>query len=281
MFLDRPGWRAALAARVGWGGERRPALPDGCVVEPDLAYGDDVAQRLDVYRPAAARDAALLFMVHGGGWQRGDKSDPRLIGNKVSHWVARGLVVVSANYRTLPEADPLTQADDVARALAFVQSRAPAWGADPDRLVLMGHSAGAHLVSLVTADPAIGLRHGVRPWRGTVALDSGAFDVERIMTRRHFALYDRAFGADPAYWREASPVCRLREAMVAPMLIVSSTRRPDAFDQARGFAERARSLGGQVRVLALDVSHGEANELVGCPGPYTEEIDAFMRAVGA
>lgn len=273
MLFERPD----VPARAG----RRIALPAGVESRFDLAYGEAPAQRLDVYRPAGAQGAALLFVVHGGGWQRGDKGQPRLIGNKVRHWGGRGLVVVSANYRVLPEADPATQADDVARALAWVQARCGAWGADPARIVLMGHSAGAHLVSLLSTDRALAARCGVQAWLGTVAVDSAAFDVERIMRRPHLGLYDLAFGADPAFWREVSPTRHLESPPVAPMLLVCSTRRPDACEQAREFAARARALGGRIELVELALSHAESNEQVGLPGACTDGIDAFMHSLGS
>lgn len=273
--------RAARAAAAGEGDAGGFALPPGATVERNVPYGNLASQTLDVFRPASASGAPLLLMVHGGGWRRGDKSAEGVVRNKVQHWVGRGWVVVSVNYRVLPEADPLTQADDISRALGYAQKHARGWGADPARFVLMGHSAGAHLVSLLTADPALASRHGGSPWLGTVSLDSAAFDVESIMRGRHYGLYDQAFGRDPVYWRDASPTQRLKGKPVAPMLVVCSTRRADSCPQGSGFAAKAESFGGRVSVLPVDLSHGDANMLVGAAGPLTDQIDAFLRTVGA
>ncbi len=65
---------------------------------------------------------------------------------------------------------------DVARALAAVQARAGEWGGDASRVVLMGHSAGAHLVALLSADPTRAAAEGAGPWRSAVVLDSAAID---------------------------------------------------------------------------------------------------------
>src|SRR5438105_1576224 len=81
-----------------------------------------------------------------------------------------------------------------AGAIAFAQSQAGLWGGDPKRFVLMGHSAGAHLVALVAAGARTATKP--QPWRGAVLLDSAAFDVTTLMTHRHFGLYDHAFGGD-------------------------------------------------------------------------------------
>ncbi len=123
--------------------------------------------------------------------------------------------------------NPLDQADDIARALAFVQAKAPSWGGDPARVLLLGHSAGAHLVSLLAADPRIVTSKGGAPWLGTIVLDSAAYDLVEIMQRKHPRIYDRAFGKDPAFWTDASPYRRLTVAP-APMFLVCSTRRSDA-----------------------------------------------------
>ena len=258
----------------------KAVLPAGATVDTDVAYGEHAAHRLDVYRPAKAEGAPLLFMVHGGGWRNGDKANPRAINNKVARWGGKGYVVVSVNYRLLPEAYPVDQAEDVAKALAFVQRSARSWGADPARVLLVGHSAGAHLVSLLTADPAIIARHGGQPWLGTVALDSAAFDVVEIMKGRHPGLYDTAFKADPAYWKLASPIYRLSGKPVAPMLAVCSSQRSDSCPQARAFAAKAGTLGGRVSVMPVDLKHGEINVQLGLGGAYTDSVEAFMRSVG-
>jgi len=242
---------------------------------PDLAYGPHKDQKIDVYLPADPDNAPVIFMVHGGGWMRGDKTNSRVIDNKVARWVPQGYIFISVNNRLLPDADPLEQAADVGLALAFAQQEAAGWGGDPERFILMGHSAGAHLVSLLAADPAIATVQGAGAWLGTVALDSAAFDVTRIMAARHFRLYDRAFGDDPAFWRQASPLYRLTKAP-APMLLVCSTRRVLPCDQAHAFAEKAKGLGGDVEVLAVDMSHGEINKELGVPGAYTEKVEAFL-----
>ncbi len=255
-------------------------LPPGARLQHDLPFGPDSKHRLDVYLPAAADNAPVIVMVHGGAWMRGSKDLWRVTRNKVTHWVARGFIFVSTNYRMSPQADPLTQADDVVQALAFVQSHLQSWGGDPARLVLMGHSSGAHLVSLISADPSISARHGVKPWAATVALDSAAMNVDQVMRRRHFTFYDRVFRNDPEYWRQASPTLRLTGKPVAPMLLVCSSRRMDSCPQARAFAARATQFGGRAEVLPIDLTHPQINDYLGAPGGYTNQVDAFLNSVG-
>lgn len=146
------------------------SLPAGAKLMRDVRYGTDRRQSMDVYLPQDARNAPVILMVHGGGWRVGDKAMRSVTENKVAHWVRRGFIFVSANYRMLPEADPLAQAEDVARAPAYAQSRAASCGGDPAQFVLMGHSAGAHLVALLSADPGRAFALGAKPWFGTVTL---------------------------------------------------------------------------------------------------------------
>lgn len=259
-------------ARVG-----RVSLPAGARVMRDIAYGSDPAQRMDVYLPARPQAAApVLFVVHGGGWAIGDKSATSVVANKIAKWLPEGFIFVSVNYRLLPNADPLTQADDAAKALAAAQSKASSWGGDPGRFVLMGHSAGGHLVALLASDPTIATRERAMPWLGTVALDSAALNVVEIMKARHYPLYDRAFGSDPAVWQRASPIYRLTAAP-APMLLVCSSQRANACPQAQAFAAKATGLGGRVTVLPIALSHGEINRNLGVAGSYTASVDAFIR----
>lgn len=255
-------------------------LPPGAILDSDVAYGSDPEQCLDVYRPADARAAPVILFVHGGGWRRGDKAMLQMVRNKVAHWVGKGYVFVSTNYRMRQAANPVEQAEDVSRALAFVQGRAGSWGGDPARVILMGHSAGAHLVALITADPGLATRHGAQPWLATIAMDSAAFDMEAIMQRKHYRFYDPVFGSDPGFWREASPMHRLKTEPAAPMLAVCSAQRDDSCPQARAFAAKAESLGGRVAVLPVDLSHLEINDLLGSPGEYTERVNAFLRSLG-
>lgn len=245
-----------------------------------VAYGPDARQSFDVYAPPDAKGAPIIFMVHGGAWMIGDKSNRRTVENKVAHWVPKGFVVISANYRMLPEADPLEQARDVAVAVAAAQREAPKWGADPDKLVLMGHSAGAHLVTLLAASRELRAEAKPAPWLGTVSLDTGTHDVVATMEGPHLRLYDRAFGADPSFWREVSPAAQL-ERGAAPFLLVCSTRRSDSCPQGDAFAAKARDLGVRAEILQKDFSHAEINALLGEDPAYTAAVDEFLASLDA
>jgi len=255
------------------------ALPEGARVERDLAYGTEVGQALDVYLPAGRPTGAVIVLVHGGGWAIGDKANPAVVGAKVAHWLPAGVVVVSINYRLLPRAGVLQQAADVARAIAFVQRRAAGWQADPARVVVLGHSSGAHLAALLAADPALAEAERATAWLATILLDSAALDAVEIMRAPHRPLYDRAFGATEADWRALSPLHRLR-ARPAPLLIVHADRRDDAGGASRRFAAAVAARGGRAEVHDEALSHAEINASLGLANAYTERVDAFLKSVG-
>jgi len=269
-----------VGAFEGRGGKQgQVMLPTGARLEKDLAYGDDPAQKVDVYIPQGATGAPIILMVHGGAWMLGDKGNSGVVANKVANWLPKGYIIASPNYRMSRPPNPLDQADDVGRALAFVQSRAPAWGGDPSRVVLMGHSSGAHLVALLGADPSITARQGAKPWLGIVALDSAALNVVETMEGKHARFYDTVFGADRSRWSKASPFDRLTTAP-RPMLLVCSSRRSDSCPAARALAAKVTSLGGQASVLPVDLNHGAVNAELGHPNEYTASVEAFMRSLG-
>lgn len=270
--------------------EAAHVAPDVLVLR-DQAYGADAHQRMDVYMPSRrTRDVGrdpdrarervslpVILMVHGGAWRFGDKAAASVVDQKVAHWVVqRGVVFASVNYRMLPLADPLAQADDVARALAHVQDHAAEWGAHAGRVVLMGHSSGAHLVGLLSADPAVVKVQGGRTWLGSVLLDTVALDVPTLMAGRHIALYDRVFGDDAVYWRRASPLQRLTAAAVPMLLVCSSIRADQPCTAAHALAERAATLSVRVQVHEEAQGHGLVNARLGLPGAYTDAVDAFL-----
>ncbi|MGH8076585.1 MAG: hypothetical protein ACREPE_04580 [Lysobacter sp.] len=98
------------------------------------------------------------------------------------------------------------------------------------------------------------------------------------MAAPHFPLFDQAFGADPHYWRNASPIRHLA-AGGAPLLAVCSTRRANACPQAEAFVARARAFERRAQVLGEDLSHSEINSTLGERSAYTESVEAFLRSL--
>jgi len=259
---------------------------------PDIknaAYGTHERQRLDVYLPknrlAGNAPAPVILMVHGGGWCVGDKALKSTVENKVKRWTEKGFVFVSTNYPMMTHGrNALAQAYEIAAAAAYVQKHAAEWGGDGAKLILMGHSAGAHLVSLVGAAGDIQASAGMQRILGVVSIDAGATDLEMQMPKVVPFLktrYAEAFGTDPAKWPAASPLHRL-EKTSAPWLGICSTTRPDKpCEQSDAYVKKSLALGIPAQTLALPKGHGKLNSELGKNGSYTDVVEKFMSSLDA
>ena len=251
-------------------------------IRRNIPFGTDPRQQFDVYLPTQQSNPKntmpWIFMVHGGAWRLGDKAHDNVVDNKVKHWVPKGMVLVSSNYRLLPKADPLTQVQDIAKALANVQKTAASYGIDAQQCLIMGHSAGAHLAALLAASPKLLKAAGATPCLGAVLIDSAAMNLPSVMQRRHAAFYDQAFGNQPAYWRTVSPMDQMTNTVI-PLLTICTARHDDACDQAKALTDRAKTLSSKpsdYTWFKLSLSHEQANEQLGLIGPYTNAVDRFI-----
>src|SRR5262245_11159941 len=101
---------------------------------------------LDVYASSSAKSAPVVFWIHGGGWQAGDKSD---VAEKPRFFVEKGFVFVSVNYRLLPRVEMIDIFHDVAKSFRWVHDHIAEYGGDSKRVLVGGHSAGAQLAALI------------------------------------------------------------------------------------------------------------------------------------
>ncbi len=257
----------------------------------NIPYGPGELETLDVFYPTKKKStgdtgpvlAPVIFMVHGGGWCIGNKDMRSVTEEKVNRWTPKGFMFISVNYPMITDGSmAVAQAESVAKALAYVQANAKKWGGDPDRIIMMGHSAGAHLVSLVNADSKLRNRIGAEKVIGTISLDSGAVNVPKQMPLAVNVLkniYKEAFGTSEKEWIAASPYHQL-DKQAGPWLGVCSTMRPDKpCEQAEEYAEKSRSLGIEASVLKQRKGHGSINSKLGTPGRYTKAVEKFMASL--
>lgn len=117
----------------------------------DLAYGPAPWQRLDIYRPPGRGLAKLPVLVffHGGRWSFGSRDMYGFVGDAFAR---RGYVTVVPDYSKYPQVRFPAFVKDGAKALSFISERIADYGGDPGRIVISGHSAGAHIAALLTAD---------------------------------------------------------------------------------------------------------------------------------
>lgn len=282
----RPGgrWRERMAERF----EGKAAAPAPGATT--IAYGRDPLQVLDVW-PAqgATGPAPLIVFVHGGGWKRGSKDNATGQAKPV-HFANAGYAFASINYRLVPQHTVEEQAADVAAAVAALRARAGSLGLDPDRIVLMGHSAGAHLVALVGTDPQYLDAAGVprAAIRGVVPIDGAAYDVAAQMEdagRLMADTYRQAFGTDPQRQRALSPTLHAG-GWDAPRFLLLHVQREDGVAQAKGLGAALTKAGAAVEDGSFPGTglrgHAEINRRLGeADYPATALVDRWLAATFA
>jgi acetyl esterase/lipase len=256
----------------------RDPLPAGMT---EIAYGRDPLQRLDLITPAGNKRPPVVLFIHGGGWSIGDKRGTAA--SKAEHFTANGYAFASVNYRLVPGATVEGQAADIASAIAFLRTNAMGSNYDGDRIVLMGHSAGAHLAALVCTDPRYLAAAGVpmRTVKGVILLDGAGYDIAKQMAQPNnpvAGMYDAAFGRDIARQKTLSPTLHAAAPNVADWLILPVASRTDSTAQSTALASALIAAGARARVTPVpDSSHRRLNHGLGSDGDFaTEEVDKFL-----
>lgn len=263
------------------------------LVARDVPYGSQApakktsGQTIDLYGPVAKCETLrpVVLYIHGGGWRRGDKA---MVGEKPRAFVERGYLLASANYRLHESVSPREQAADVGAAVKWLHDHGREYGGDPETIFLMGHSAGAHLVALVSTDERLLQACGLdlSAVRGVVLLDGAGYDVPKQMAAatlpRSKQLFSAAFGDDPSAQREASPVEHVKPGkQYPPFLIFHVGQRQNSREQSELLATKLREAGGQARTIHdPDKNHMTLNRELGQPQDKpTGTIFEFLESV--
>src|SRR3954467_6140192 len=214
-------------------------------IKPNIPYAAPSHERqgLDVYAPPDAKNLPIVFWIHGGGWQAGDKSDVK---QKPKLFNDAGFVFVSVNYRLLPDVDMGTLTRDVAKAFRWTHDHAAELGGDPSRVIVGGHSAGAQLAALLCTDEKYLKEEGV-PFtvlKGCIPVDGDTYDIPAIietaetrwrvhgMPPQKFG-HRAKFGNDPALHRDFSAVNHVaKDKGIPPFLLLHVADHPDTSAQA-------------------------------------------------
>jgi len=236
---------------------------------------------LDVYAPATGQNHPVIVMVHGGGWQRGDKANTNIAANKFRYFTRAGYVFVSINYRLSPAVKHPAHVQDVAKALAWTAKNISRYGGDPQHIYLMGHSAGAHLAALVATDQrylqAVGENLGLL--KGIILLDGAGYDIPKLMREHNQPdIYVQAFGYDERVWRDASPVTHIASGKSIPPFLIFYTPRTRSQMLTESLRKSLMSAGIPVQTKITNKSHAQINREVGqLEDGVTQSIMEFLK----
>jgi acetyl esterase/lipase len=266
-------------APVVWCGHRPiacraepPAAAKGPVREyQNISYRDREpgewlpgANLLDLYLPPNSGDCPVVVLVHGGAWVAGDKVLDFI--PDVARCLARhGVAVAAPNYRLSAVARYPANARDVARAVAWVHDHIGEYGGRGDRLFLMGHSAGGHLVSLLATDETFlkEVRLSRRDIKGVISV-SGVYQISAVCCKAVAAAhrtkleltatanpYSVIFGRDAEAGRRASPLAHVQRGLPPFLVLYAERDLPTLADMAVQFDAALREHGCQGRLLKV------------------------------
>jgi len=251
---------------------------------------------LDVYIPDGADGSnPVMVMYHGGSWSSGDKAITGVVHPKMEYYTQRGWIFLSVNYRLtntqLPAGHPdqvthPTHVQDVARSIAWIVENISTYGGNPDRIVLVGFSAGAHLVSLVTTDES---RLGVHGYSahdidGVVLLD-GLYDIplRYLWTPLPPQEMLLVWGTDSAEQQDFSPALHVGPRECTPSTLVVHQDHPVTIEQSNNYANTLIANGYDADIYnAVGMTHSQIGGNLGNIGhPLTILVDDFLADLGS
>lgn len=264
------------------GNVRVPAYPGESHVasKPDntIAYGPDDRQVTHFFASDAASSPPLILFIHGGGWTFGNPIST--IHSKADYFTGKGYAFASTGYRLVPDVRVEDQVNDIVAAIATLRKEADSLGFDPDRIVLMGHSAGAHLAAMVATEERVS-SSVIGALSGVVLLDGAAYDVAKQMASddtNYPDLYEQAFSAEPDRQKALSPVTYVGGKDAPAWLILHVARRENASEQARLLSTALVGNGAIAKAVGVrGTSHNHMNQKLGTEGDTsTSHVDAFL-----
>ena len=215
--------------------------PDGGYTKmSSVAYGSQSRQQLDVYQPTVSRNGIVVVFFYGGGWRMGQRAEYRFVAQTLTR---HGATVVVADYRLYPEVVFPEFMHDTAAAVAWTHRHIAQYGGDPTKIYLLGHSAGAHIASLLALDPQYLQLQGLNTTilAGVVGLSSPA-DFATTLEAKYRPVF-----VDQARLELAQPI-RYARADAPPMLLQHGA--DDTLVLPRNsevLAQAVQAVGGQAR----------------------------------
>lgn len=242
-----------------------------------IEFDNRRALSLDLYAPINVHDAPVVVFFYGGSWLGGERGWFRFVGNALA---AHGVITVIPDYRKLPDVDLGGFMRDAARAIGWVRAHVAAYGGDPQRLFVMGHSSGGHIAALLATDPRWLAAQGLTPrdLAGCIGL-AGVYAFLPADAQDEEML--DVFGEAPDQWHQAAPVAFV-DGREPPMLLLSGDDDDEVDpENSRRFAAALQAHGEAVTLhvyprighsaLLLALAHPRAPQ-----APVLRDILAFI-----
>ena len=240
--------------------------------------------KIDIHAPITVKSrgffkpgkkAPILLYVHGGGWIKGSREK---IYNLDTFATKRGYMLVSVQYRPVPRTNIDGQVRDIVRSINWVRNNISRYGGDKRKIVIMGHSAGSHLVALIAAKRLGGTLAGV------ISNDVQAYDMVAYGGMRGSLpyVYATAFGSNPNNWIKWSPVTYVRKGprggLPPHMIMYSGSNYERRKVLANGFGADLRAKGASVTLFdGRRYSHGSIARGIGKSAEVTRAVERFLR----
>lgn len=246
---------------------------------------------LDIYYLNHSKNSKnpIVIYVHGGVWAIGDKSNK--IDDKVNLFLNLNYTFVSINYRLSPSSKDLNENrvkfpihnQDVAKSIKYIYDNAEKYNSDNSKIILIGHSAGAHLVSLTATNEEFLLNENLslEMISGVIALDTEGFNISSQIEEKNI-LYLNAFGTNKTDLIKASPIFNVDSNKNIPPFLITLRGNNQRIESTLKFINVLKENSIFVKVVEVhEYSHEEVNSAVGKENEeiLTPEIISFIEAV--
>lgn len=220
----------------------------------------DSKDRLDVFMPEGATNAPVVVYFHGGALQNGSKAVGEGLARQLT---ARGIGVVSANYRLSPAVMHPAHMQDATSAFVWTKKNIKTYGGNPDRVFVAGHSAGAYLAALMSLDASYLAAHGMTlsAIRGTIPISPFLYVEEPDVAPRR---PKTVWGTDEQVWRQASVTPYVGPGKPPMLFIYADGDDPWRREQNDRLSKKLAAEGNMTAVEQIaDRTHIEVNSKMG------------------
>jgi acetyl esterase/lipase len=198
---------------------------------------------LDIYYEKSETPKKVLVFIHGGSWNSGKKETYWWLGRNFAH---KNVVSVIINYSLSP-AKYEQMATDCAAALKWVKQNISGYGGDPERIFVMGHSAGGHLAELINLDPRFFQEQNIiNPIRGVILDDPFGLDMFEYMTTaekdHYYNSFIKTFSTDEQIWKKASPLTYISYVANSHLIFIGARTYPSIMLQSNRLYDLLKTM---------------------------------------